>query len=74
MSIYLKAKEAVGFLKTKLEEEGFYASIDTKAVGGSMLNVVTVGRFTDKSETTSLLEHLSRNYKINGRVISINKK
>ena len=59
-------------LKSGFESDGYSCEIQTKDVGGSILNVVLVGKFTERGQTGALLEHLKNKYKINGRVAVIN--
>lgn len=60
-------------LKNKFEGDGYPSEINTKEVGGSILNVVTVGKFKTANDASSLLEHLKSKYNLNGRVIPFNK-
>ena len=65
---FLNTQNAIN-LKSKLEAEGYYSNINPKEVGGSILNVVTVGKFATESEADPLLNHLKSNYNLNGRVV-----
>lgn len=67
---FMNVKNAVN-LKDDLTAEGYESSIQTKEVGGSILNVVTAGKFSDETSAFSLLDHLSKKYKLKGRVVSI---
>ena len=67
---FMNVKNAVS-LKDNLTSDGYDSSIQTKEVGGSILNVVTAGKFTDEQSALSLLDHLSKKYKLKGRVVSL---
>jgi len=56
-------------LKNKLEVEGYFSDVRTKTVGGTIFNVVIVGKFKEKNEAGELLKNLESNFKLNGRVI-----
>lgn len=60
-------------LKKNLEADGFAADITTKEVGGTMLNVVTAGKFGSEKKADSLLLHLEKKYKVKGRIVPIVK-
>lgn len=60
-------------LKSKFENDGYPSEINTKEVGGSILNVVTVGKFKSENDASSLLAHLKSKYNLNGRIIPLNK-
>lgn len=60
-------------LQDQFKADGYYSEITTKEVGGSILNVVNVGRFAKEEETKSVLDYLSKKYNINGRVIGFAK-
>ena len=59
-------------LMSDFKSDGYACEIQTKDVGGSILNVVLVGKFIERSQTGPLLEHLKNKYKINGRVAVLN--
>ena len=59
-------------LKNQFEESGMYSEIFTKEVGGSLLNVVIVGKFSSEDQAIPLLEILDKNYKLQGRIIPLN--
>ncbi|MDA3860801.1 MAG: SPOR domain-containing protein [Melioribacteraceae bacterium] len=59
-------------LKKKFEAKGMYADIYTKEVGGSLLNVIVIGKFKDKDSAQPLLDELKKDYKLNGRVVLLN--
>lgn len=60
-------------LQEQVQSDGYFSEITTKEVGGSILNVVNVGRFIKEEETKPALDYLSKKYNINGRVINISK-
>lgn len=59
-------------LKKKFEAKGIFADTYTKEIGGSLLNIVNVGKFVDKGSAQPILDELKKDYKLNGRVISLN--
>lgn len=67
---FMNVKNAVS-LKDNLTSEGYETQIQTKEVGGSILNVVTAGKFSDEKSALPLLDHLSRKYNLKGRVVSL---
>jgi hypothetical protein len=58
-------------LKSKLEAEGYFSDVRTKSVGGTIFNVVIVGKFNSEEQAESLLEALKKNFKLNGRIIPL---
>lgn len=60
-------------LKSVFESNGWYSSIFSKEVGGSILNVVTVGKFKSESEAQKLLQIIKDKFNLNGRIIPLNK-
>lgn len=60
-------------LHEQVQSDGYFSEITTKEVGGSILNVVNVGKFAKEEETKSVLDYLSKKYNINGRVTNISK-
>jgi len=59
-------------LKNKFESKGIYANTYTKEIGGSLLNIVVVGKFKNKDTAQPILDELKRDYKLNGRVVLLN--
>jgi len=57
-------------LEEQIKSDGYPAEITTKEIGGSILNVVTVGKLAKEEEALPLLEYLSKKYNLTGRVIS----
>ncbi len=58
-------------LLENLKNSGYTVEIFPKEVGGSILNVVTVGRFENPEEAQSLIQYLKSTYDLNGRIISL---
>ncbi len=58
-------------LKKNFQKAGYYSSIYPKEVGGSILNVVVVGKFKTEAEASAFLPKLKSQYKLNGRVTSL---
>lgn len=57
----------------RLNEENYFTEITTKEIGGSILNVVNVGRFTTEEESKSVLSLLEKRFNLKGRTVPINK-
>ncbi|MFA7229388.1 MAG: SPOR domain-containing protein [Melioribacteraceae bacterium] len=60
-------------LNEQLKKENYYTEITTKEVGGTILNVVNVGRFALEEEAKPLLTFLQNQFSIKGRVVAIKK-
>ncbi len=58
-------------LKDNLEDDGFPSELSTKEVGGTMLNVITAGKFTSEESAQKLISHIKSKYNLNGRIITI---
>ncbi|OGU36792.1 MAG: hypothetical protein A2068_08085 [Ignavibacteria bacterium GWB2_35_6b] len=58
-------------LKNDLIKAGYPSEVNPKTVGGTILNVVTVGKLMNEKEAEPILNLLKQNFKLNGRVISI---
>lgn len=58
-------------LKKKFEAKNIYSKIYTKDVGGSLLNIVLVGKFTDKDSAQPIIDELKKDYRLNGRVVPL---
>lgn len=58
-------------LADQIQSEGYEASLSTKEVGGSILNIVTAGKFKTENEASILIQLLKTKYKLNGRIIPI---
>ena len=59
-------------LTGKFKEKGYYSSIFTKEAGGSILNVVVVGKFKSRDDAQIMLSKLEKEYNLNGRIIKFN--
>lgn len=59
-------------LKKKFETKGIYSNVYPKEVGGSLLNIVVVGKFIDPNSAKPILEELKKDFKLNGRVVPLN--
>jgi len=57
----------------RLNKENYFTEITTKEIGGSILNVVNVGRFTTEEESKSVLSLLEKRFNLKGRTVPINK-
>ena len=60
-------------LSEQLNRENYFTEITTKDIGGSILNVVNVGRFTTENESKSVLILLEKKFNLKGRTVPINK-
>lgn len=60
-------------LQENLKNSGYTVDIFPKEVGGSILNVVTIGRFQNADEAQSLIQYLKSTYNLNGRIISLSE-
>ncbi len=58
-------------LKSRFENSGLPSSIFTKEVGGSILNVVTAGKFTAEADAVKTLAEIEKQFNLKGRVIQI---
>ncbi|MCX6170059.1 MAG: SPOR domain-containing protein [Ignavibacteriales bacterium] len=59
-------------LSDQLKKENYFTEITSKEVGGSILNVVNVGRFANEEETKPVLNFLESKFNLKGRVVPIN--
>jgi tetratricopeptide (TPR) repeat protein len=59
-------------LKNKFIAKGIYSDTYTKEVGGSLLNIVVIGKFKNKNSAKPILDELKKDYKLNGRVVPLN--
>lgn len=60
-------------LCVRLNKENYSTEITTKEVGGSILNVVNVGKFISEDDAKPILSLLEKKYNLKGRVVPINK-
>lgn len=58
-------------LKNDLIKAGYPSEVNPKSVGGSILNVVTVGKLITEKEAEPILNLLKQNFKLNGRMIDM---
>lgn len=58
----------------KLKAENFSTEITTREVGGSILNIVNVGKFMTNDEAKPVLSILENKYNLKGRIIPRTKK
>ena len=58
-------------LSEQIQTDGYLSEITSKEIGGSILNVVNVGKFIREDEIKPVLEYLSLKFNLNGRVISL---
>lgn len=65
---FLNAGNA-GELVKKIEKDGYKCSIYQKNVGGSILNVITVGSLQTKDDGAAILAYLKSRFNLNGRVV-----
>ncbi|MEW6702579.1 MAG: SPOR domain-containing protein, partial [Bacteroidota bacterium] len=56
-------------LSGQLKRENYFTEITTKEIGGTILNVVNVGRFVTEEETKPVLSKLEKKFYIKGRVV-----
>jgi len=67
---FLNKTNAKNLVK-KYQAKGVYAKTYTKDVGGSLLNIVLIGKFKNKNSAQSTLDELKKNFKLNGRVVTL---
>lgn len=60
-------------LSEQLKRENYFTEITTKDIGGSIFNIVNVGRFTTEEESKSFLVLLEKKFNLKGRIVPINK-
>ena len=58
-------------LRNNLQSDGYEVELGTKSIGGSLLNVVMVGKYASRAEAADLIKHLKLKYKLNGRLIEL---
>lgn len=59
-------------LSTQFESDGYFTQVYQKSVGGSILNVVLIGQFETESDAGPVLESISKNHNLKGRVVPLN--
>jgi len=60
-------------LKSDLQADGYITEIKEKSLGGTILHVVCAGRFTNEKEAAPVLAKINKEYKLNGRIVLLNK-
>ncbi|MEW6195251.1 MAG: SPOR domain-containing protein [Bacteroidota bacterium] len=58
-------------LGDQIKANGYTVEITQKEIGGTILNVVNVGKFVNEEETKSVLDFLSEQFKIKGRMVQL---
>jgi tetratricopeptide (TPR) repeat protein len=56
-----------------LNKEKYSTEITTREIGGSLLNVVNVGKFQTEKEAEPVLTLLASKYNLKGRIVKLNK-
>ncbi len=56
-------------LKTQLSSGGYNCEIKTREIGGSLFNIVYVGKFESEEAANPVLILLEKNYSVKGRVV-----
>ncbi len=59
-------------LCSRLNKENYSTEITTKEIGGSNLNIVSVGKFEKEEDALPLLDYLEKNLGLKGRVVKLN--
>jgi tetratricopeptide (TPR) repeat protein len=59
-------------LKKDFEKSGFQSEVREKNVGGTLFQVVYVGKFRTEDEAKSFLQLINSEFKLDGRVVNIN--
>ena len=57
----------------RLKKENYSTEINTKEVGGSILNVVSVGKFVNEQDAKPVLSYLEKKFNLKGRIVPIIK-
>lgn len=58
-------------LASQIETSGYPVQITQKEIGGTILNVVNVGKFKNEEDIKPVLDFLSDKYKIKGRTVQL---
>ncbi len=58
-------------LKKSFEANGYYSEIKDKVVGGTLFNVVYVGKFEHKEDAESFLKDIDSDFKLDGRIVTL---
>ncbi len=67
---FLNADNAKKFCD-QLLKDGYDAVVTTKEIGGSVFNIVNVGKFSSEDETKTILKSLEKNYSVKGRIVEV---
>jgi cell division septation protein DedD len=57
-------------LNEQLKKENYFTEITTKEVGGTILNVVNVGKFVNEEEAKPVLSFIEKKFNLKGRIVS----
>lgn len=64
-------KENAEKQKKKYKDSGYYSEIIQKEIGGSLFNIVLVGKFDTITEAQTINQNLSKEFHISGKVIEV---
>jgi cell division septation protein DedD len=59
-------------LSNKFKDDGYYSNIISKEAGGSILNIVLIGKFKSKEDAQSLVKKLEDDFSLKSRIIEYN--
>jgi cell division septation protein DedD len=59
-------------LSKKFEEDGYFTNITPKEVGGSILNIVIIGKFKTRGDAQELVRKLDSDFNLKSRIIEYN--
>jgi tetratricopeptide (TPR) repeat protein len=65
-------RENAESLKKQFEDAGYTSEIIEKTVGGTVFQVVYVGKFVTEKETKDFLTRLNNEFSLDGRIVKIN--
>ena len=60
-------------LRDQLINDGYESEVTNKEIGGSVFNIVSVGKFVKEDDAGSLLDFLKSKYSINGRIVELSQ-
>ncbi len=60
-------------MQKRFKKAGLTSKITSKQVGGSFLNIVTVGKFSSRKEAEKFLKVLKRDFSLEGRIKKVSK-
>lgn len=58
-------------LSEQIKSDGYFSAITSKEIGGSILNVVNVGKFLNEEDAKPILKYLVDKFNLLGRVIQV---